>query len=389
MIMTRDLAGRLAPAAAGATRRASAVRDALYTIASPEVPMPHPCRTLLAVLVATSSLALAAGAVRAGEEDARTLQFTYETTVGPVPAGAGTVDVFVPMALDDAHQTVLNVALDTSIPGEIGLEEPNGNRYWHGRLEAADGSSIHVRLAYTIRRTVFQRARLQKAPRRRLSVEEMEHLSRYLMPDARVPVGRDVAVLQPILTSVEGAAGSRDPARLARSIYDWVVDNMEYKKTGTGWGNGDVYWACSERYGNCTDFHSLYMSLARTEGIPSRFEMGFPVPQDRSEGEIGGYHCWLQFWLPGVGWYPIDASEASKDPDRRELFYGTHPADRILFTRGRDLTLGPQHRSGPLNYFIYPLVEVDGKRWDGPVARTFTYRDVSGGATAEAQRLGQ
>ena len=150
---------------------------------------------------------------------------------------------------------------------------------------------------------------------------------------------------------------------------------MEYKKTGTGWGNGDTFWACNERYGNCTDFHSLFISLARTEGIPARFEMGFPVPTDRESGEISGYHCWVEFWLPEEGWVPIDASEAFKHPEKRELFYGMHPADRLHFSTGRDLRLGKNHRGRPLNYFIYPYVEVDGKRSRLKVETRLRYED--------------
>ena len=74
---------------------------------------------------------------------------------------------------------------------------------------------------------------------------------------------------------------------------------------------------------------------------------------------------------------PIDASEAFKYPEKRELFYGTHPADRIHFTTGRDLRLGPAHRDRPLNYFVYPYTEVDGKRSDVGVKAEFRYRGVT------------
>ena len=136
---------------------------------------------------------------------------------------------------------------------------------------------------------------------------------------------------------------------------------------GTGWGNGDAFWACSERYGNCTDFHSLFNALARSSGIPSRFEIGFSIPENHGRGSVGGYHCCAQFYLPGVGWVPVDASEAFKHPERREEFYGGQGADRIRFTTGRDLELGPAQKSGPLNYFIYPHVELAGEMWKGPI----------------------
>ena len=71
-----------------------------------------------------------------------------------------------------------------------------------------------------------------------------------------------------------------------------------------------------------------------------------------------------------------------RGPDRREEFYGGQGADRIRFTTGRDLELGPAQTSGPLNYFIYPHVEVGGEAWKGPIEKTFTYTDVSPEAVA-------
>ena len=190
-----------------------------------------------------------------------------------------------------------------------------------------------------------------------------------------MPVGQEI--LQPILEEIHASRENDSPAATARAIYDWVVDNVEYKKVGSGWGNGDTYWACSERYGNCTDFHALFISLARSEGIPARFEIGFPVPLDRPAGTIGGYHCWVQFYLPDQGWVPIDASEAAKHPEQRELLFGTHPADRIHFTTGRDLVFTPGSAAMPLNYFIYPYVEVGGKPWRVDLETSFSYREVS------------
>jgi len=51
---------------------------------------------------------------------------------------------------------------------------------------------------------------------------------------------------------------------------------MRYDKSGTGWGHGDTLWACDSKRGNCTDFHSVFLSMARSQQIPSRFEIGSP-----------------------------------------------------------------------------------------------------------------
>ena len=102
------------------------------------------------------------------------------------------------------------------------------------------------------------------------------------------------------------------------------------------------------------------------------------------QGEVGGYHCWVQLWTPETGWFPIDASEAFKHPDKRDLFFGTHPADRIHLTTGRDLVLAGQS-AAPLNYFVYPHVESEGGAYAGAIEQSFSYREVqaaSGAATA-------
>jgi transglutaminase-like putative cysteine protease len=196
-------------------------------------------------------------------------------------------------------------------------------------------------------------------------------LEKFLRANERVVVGDEL--LDPILAEVRRLAASSEPALLARATYDWVVDNVEYKKTGSGWGNGDSYWACTERYGNCTDFHALFISLARTQGIPARFDIGFPIPEERGTGDIGGYHCWVEFYLPETGWFPVDASEAFKHPEKRDFFYGSHPSDRIHFTTGRDLRLGRDHVGRPLNYFIYPYAEVAGEAFEGEIEKSFSF----------------
>lgn len=71
-----------------------------------------------------------------------------------------------------------------------------------------------------------------------------------------------------------------------------------------------------------------------------------------------------------------DKSRAAKHPENREVYYGTHPADRIHFTTGWDLVLSESSKTQPPNYFIDPYVEVGGKPWKVEVNSRFSYRET-------------
>ncbi len=103
------------------------------------------------------------------------------------------------------------------------------------------------------------------------------------------------------------------------------------------------------------------IGMARSVGIPARFAIGLPLPEPRGSGEIPGYHCWAELYVD-AGWVPVDASEASKNPAKRDYFFGHHDENRLEFSRGRNLTLAPAQQGPPLNFFVYPYAEVDANR---------------------------
>jgi transglutaminase-like putative cysteine protease len=196
-------------------------------------------------------------------------------------------------------------------------------------------------------------------------------IERYLRPDRLVPL--DDTIRRWAREVVE-AAGARTDLEMARAIYNHVVATVKYDKSGKGWGNGDIYYACDARRGNCTDFHAIFIGYTRAVGIPARFAIGFPLPADRGAGKIAGYHCWAEFYAAGIGWVPVDASEAAKNPARREYFFGAHDENRVEFSKGRDVQLAPQQQGAPLNYFVYPYVEVDGGKYT-TVETSYSYTD--------------
>lgn len=326
-------------------------------------------------LTALSVVCVAANVAGATEPnklpDHREFSFTYHVSVEAPPAGQGPVEVFVPLAHSNEHQEVLERKIAASIPGKEEKEARFNNEFWHGHLDASDGKPITVDVTYKVNRHTFSRNLLEVNRKATYSAEEKKQYGEYLKADSLVPVSGEL--IEKVRKDLPKS--DPDPLSRAKAIYNYVVDTMEYKKVGTGWGNGDTAWACSQRYGNCTDFHSLFISLARAEGIPAKFEIGFSIPTDQPEGTIAGYHCWAEFYLPKTGWVPVDASEAKKHPEMRETFFGTHPADRFQLTVGRDIQLSAAQKTKPLNYFLFPHVEVNGEKWE-KIEKAFSFKQL-------------
>jgi transglutaminase-like putative cysteine protease len=329
------------------------------------------------------SLCLLGVSVSAGAQESRHFIFHYAFTVNST-AGKR-LRIWMPAAQSDAFQDVKIISAKGDLPFKKMRESTYGNQiyYAEGKARQAD---LHFDVQYDIVR--HERTALNPQPLNpqqrdvasNVSTENSSHLVRTaltprereqdLEANALVPITGAPAILAAKVT--QSKAGPLDKAR---AIYDYVFTTMRYEKTGTGWGRGDVLYACDAKKGNCTDFHSLFIAMARSQAIPARFEIGFPIPEDKHSGEIAGYHCWSDFYVDGKGWIPVDISEAWKHPDKRDYFFGSHDANRVQFSMGRDLRLNPPQDSRPLNYFVYPYVEVDGKEYPN-VSLAFSFADV-------------
>jgi transglutaminase-like putative cysteine protease len=154
---------------------------------------------------------------------------------------------------------------------------------------------------------------------------------------------------------------------------------MRYMKYGSGWGQGDAVYACQALTGNCSDFHSYFIALARSIGIPARFAVGATIPSERDEGGIDGYHCWAEFFADDK-WWPVDISEGDKYTPLATYYFGHHPANRFELSRGRDLLVVPGPASGPINFLAYPVLEIDGRPAKADVEFSFTRHASSGSA---------
>lgn len=304
----------------------------------------------------------------ASAQDSRHFTFHYAFTVKNLPVGEK-VRIWFPAAQSDAFQEVKIVSANGDLPLKKTHESKDGNQMFYAEAGKAKQTEAHFEVVYDVIRK--ERLTLGTSTPHLASVKLADRERKQdLAPDTLVPITGLPADLAAKVT-----AGKTTDLDKARSIYDYVFTTMRYDKSGTGWGRGDVLYACDAKKGNCTDFHSLFMAMARSQQIPARFEIGFPLPPDKHSGEIAGYHCWSDFFDPKRGWIPVDISEAWKHQEKRDYFFGAHDANRVQFSMGRDLKLSPPQDGAPRNYFVYPYVEVSGKEFPN-VSTAFSFADV-------------
>jgi hypothetical protein len=329
-------------------------------------------RLFSTVLAATSLVLAQEPAKTATAPKVRAVEVVYESAISDIPAGSKLLRVWFPMPKSEPGiQEVTMAKLEAG--GKIAEKQDatGETSYWFVEIPNPN-TNVTLRSTIHAKRTEQINRKFEGAGAKALSAEDKAKLKEALAANTKVPTTGEIEKIADQVVPV----GETNSLKNARKIYDHVLGTMEYKKTGTGWGQGDTMWACANKYGNCTDFHSVFMSLGRIRGIPVRFTMGLTIPPEKS-GTIGGYHCWAEFYVPEIGWVPVDISEAAKKKDDKalsEYYFGSLTADRVAFTRGRDLTLDPMPASGKQNFFIYPIVEVDGKAH--PEKHTITYKDL-------------
>ena len=298
----------------------------------------------------------------------RSFEFDYVARIPALAPEAGTLRLWIPVPETDPQQLISGVRIESPVPYVLHRDPEYRNQYAYLEVKPEQArESFDVRLRFQALR---REHRVDVANGGAGARATQAELARWLQPDRLVPLDGMIRAL-----AEQETRGLTRPLDKARAIYNYVVSTMRYDKTGEGWGRGDALFACTARKGNCTDFHALFIGMMRASGIPARFEIGFPLPTEKTEGQISGYHCWAEFYLDGIGWVPVDASEAWKNPAKRDYFFGAHDEHRVLFTRGRDIRFNPAQQGDLLNYFIYPYAELDGKPFSSLESR-FSFRDL-------------
>ena len=294
----------------------------------------------------------------------RKFSIEYTGKVTEIPTGTKKLRVWMPAPQSTTVQKIEQ--LEFTPKARLARESKYGNQIAYWEMEQPP-SSLELRMQFVCTR---KEIRMDLERLKTDGKESGEAFTVFRQPDRLVLVDDEIRKLAREIT-----AGKTTTLEKARAIYDYVLGKMSYDKNHSGWGQGSTRHACDVGKGNCTDFHALFNSLCRAEDIASGFEIGLYLPYEKGKPEtLGGYHCWAFFRVPGKTWVPVDCSEADRFAEYKETFFGGHTANRVTLSTGRDITLAPKQAGEPLNYFLNPYAEADGK----PVKteKTWSYRDL-------------
>lgn len=286
-----------------------------------------------------------------------------------LPKDANELRLWIPYPVSDDFQQISGFNIEAPAKGLLIIDKEYNNKfiYLETRQKELLRNLPEIILSFKVLRKEL------KHPNS--SIASRKSLLRFLKSDRLVPVNGELKKITQKIT--QGKAGDLEKVR---AIYDHIIDELTYSKDDPKvCGIGDSLLTLQYKKGICTDYHSLFISLVRSLGIPAKFEIGFSLPED-VEGKLNGYHCWAKFYLKDKGWIPVDISEADKHPEKRDYFFGHLDENRIHFTTGRDIKLkyAKDKDALPLNFSIYPYIELDGKQMK-VVDFEITFKESRGG----------
>ena len=214
------------------------------------------------------------------------------------------------------------------------VEDEYGNQYARFEFHGVNaGDSVEAILSYRVR--VWQLAY-------DLSLcKQGQALDDFLESESHVEV--DDPSIQTLADHL--SARRKNQCQTLRALYDYVGDNITYSSYEAG--DRGAVWALEQGAGDCTEFSDALLALSRAAGIPARFLEGVTYRAGAGSDLGETKHDWLEAYLPGHGWVPLDPTWG-RFPNKRDAYFARMSPDHIVVTRGRNLsTLGGYH------YFYY------------------------------------
>ncbi|MBI4062841.1 MAG: transglutaminase domain-containing protein [Elusimicrobia bacterium] len=286
-------------------------------------------------------------------------------TITAVSADAKDIRLWLELPREDEAQKIEDLWVNSPVDWRIEKDKTTGNRFLYIQTKNAKSFPLQVVVSFELERKAL--ALNDKSGR--FVLEKMKNYLKPLPP--QIPVDGKTKKL-----ALEITGSEKETLAKARKIYDYIWANAVYYKREPEKlkpsGEGSALYCLSQKTGNCTDFHALFMSLGRSVGVPVEFVMGSWLAKEKEGKEDPKYHCWAKFFDQERGWVAIDVAFGNLWPQKKEFYFGNLDSERVAFTEGRHINLAPRQKGPALNYFVFGYLEVDGKS-QGKIKRDLRY----------------
>ena len=269
------------------------------------------------------------GSVSAGETEPRRLVLMTVHLHNRTSAPLRDVALRLPLPVTNAYQRVYGVdcapvpfeTRDVPASGHIGL-------FRFPRIGA--GESAWAFCLIDCRLRAFAPRRLARTP----------PLPRALRSACLGP-GDKVNPAAPEVAAVAREIGPADADRMqtARRINDWLVAHCVYELDDE---QLDAAGVLKARRGSCSELARAFAALARHYGIPARFATGSRLRVDTDGYTDRVHHRWLELYVRGYGWFPVDVSRNVVRAEN-SLRFGSIPARYLALLRTAGLPEDPLH----------------------------------------------
>jgi transglutaminase/protease-like cytokinesis protein 3 len=257
-------------------------------------------------------------------------QVTYTVTIKNDGFNPNDIRLYLPLAGSYDAQKDLEIVSISPAPTRQEIEPLSGNAmvYWQLKGTPAKGSSTKLEEQFTF--TAYETNTAIDPATVKPYDTKSDDYKRYTQPEKYIE-STDPQVVQ----LADQIAGSEtNPYLLAKMFYDYIIDNEHYKILDKGL-NGAKFLLTNKK-GECGDYSSLFIALARAKGIPAR-----PVVGYWAISGIDQTHVWAEFYLEGVGWIPVDATIGQQSAKKRAYYFGNMDNQRVILSKEFNTPLVP------------------------------------------------
>lgn len=164
--------------------------------------------------------------------------------------------------------------------------------------------------------------------------------------------GDNIVITPEIIRTAEQiTAGENNPYYQAKSIYQYIIDNVYYSHVPhlrlAALEYPEAVYVHQNQFGDCGAQSIYFCALCRSLGIPARTTGGYQLVPG-----LEGCHFWAEFYLPNYGWIPVDVTvaESADWTDRisetqrdvfQQYFFGNLDPYRMVIQKDVDIDLNP------------------------------------------------